>query len=98
MTFMLADEPRLVFPASHRATVPFRRGVNHVIVDTIDESGTGYVFVIDTGASFSVVTPGFLARVRTEVASDRSFDSGGPEGRTPAPYRSGRKPSITQCW
>ena len=68
MTFTLADEPRLVFPASGRAGVPFRRGTNHVIVDATDENETGFVFVVDTGASFSVVTPGFVARAGTKAS------------------------------
>jgi predicted aspartyl protease len=68
MSFTLADEPRLVFPASGRARAPFRRGVNHVMVDATDESGGRYVFAIDTGASYSVVTPGFVAGIRSEAS------------------------------
>jgi len=60
-TITLADESRLKFPPDGYVRVPFRKGINHVIVSAADDSDAAYIFVIDTGASFSIVTPGFVA-------------------------------------
>lgn len=78
---VIPDQTRLCFPPSGEARLPFRRGVNHVLVDLEDVSGRRCTFFVDTGASFSVVTPTFLALAeaprREDVRPDRAFGAHG---------------------
>lgn len=63
----IVDEPVLRFPEAGVARVAFEKGINHVLVTVTDANGGGHTFFIDTGASFSVVTPRFLEAVEAPV-------------------------------
>jgi hypothetical protein len=56
--------------------------VNHVVAEVVDESGGQHQFFIDTGASFSVVTPRFLETVdapaRGSAPCGEAHGAGGP--------------------
>jgi len=62
MSDSMGRPTKLQFPKSGLVRVPFRRGAaNHVLVEA--EVGEGVVrsFVLDTGASFSVLTPNYAS-------------------------------------
>jgi predicted aspartyl protease len=47
----------LRWPEAGRASIPFTRGVNHILVEVEDGAGRSFNFFVDTGATLSVVTP-----------------------------------------
>lgn len=59
----------LRLPPSGRTSVPFRKGLNHVLVKARSESGKELTFFLDTGASLSVVTPALLREVKLPVVA-----------------------------
>jgi predicted aspartyl protease len=69
------DEPTLHFPEAGVVRVPFRRGSNHVLVDVVDAAGRAHVFFVDTGASFSVVSPRFAEMIGAPARESEPVDA-----------------------
>ena len=64
----------LGFPENGVVRVPFRRGDrNHVLLDAIDSRGNKVTFALDTGASFSVLTPNYT-KLRSAAEPDGETD------------------------
>jgi len=81
---VIADEPLLRFPSTGLARVPFRRGVNHVLVELRDSNDRAFTFFLDTGASFSVVTPRFLESAEAPLRGSANVQQAfGAEGAMP---------------
>ena len=84
---VVPDQPVLRFPRSGSVRVPFRSGLNHVLVEVVDASGGTHTFFLDTGASFSVITPYFLETAEASEVEGEEIDAahgvGGELAATP---------------
>lgn len=61
------NEARLRWTDGGRTTLSFERGVNHILVQTTGEKR--YTFLVDTGATLTVVTPAFAESYGTQEYS-----------------------------
>jgi len=90
------------FGKSGMAKVSFRRGArNHVLVDAVDDAGNKHVFVLDTGASYSVLSPAFVREFATSsgpshepAADDREIEAIGAHGALTGSMRFVAMPTL----
>jgi hypothetical protein len=76
------DQVRLRWPENGWATVPFDRGVDHVLIEIKGACGKSYTFFADTGASLTVVTPEFVdLGDTTELSSEACAQAFGASGQ-----------------
>lgn len=81
-TPQVINDARLHWPASGRTTIPFSRGTNHILIEVNGPTGEIFTFFVDTGASLTVVTPGFVERGEiSERSSETCADAHGASGR-----------------